>query len=321
MKALVCHGYDDSPGFLRIEEVPKPVPREDEVLVRIRAASLNAMDYHFMRMPRLLRLLTGPRRPRRTRCGVDLAGEVEAVGAKVTDFKVGDAVFGVSRGGTLAEYACAPQAKLAAKPESLSYEQAAALPAACITALQGLRDKGKLRPGQRVLINGAAGGVGSFAVQIGRWLGAEVTGVCSSRSVELVRSLGAARVVDYTREDFTQGAERYDFVFDLAGSRPLSACLRLLKPNGLYVGAGVTPGRWIAPLPRITQLFLWSRFSRRVAMFMARLTRQDLTTVGELAAEGKITPVLDRCHPLNEAPEAFRYLREQHARGKVVVTP
>jgi NADPH:quinone reductase-like Zn-dependent oxidoreductase len=293
-------------------------------LLKVRAASVNPLDWHFMRgTPYLGRLAFGLRKPRVTRPGVDVAGQVEAVGRNVTHFKPGDEVFGSGRG-AFAEYVCTPASKLAIKPGNMTFEQAASAPVAAYTALQGLRDKGKVLPGQKVLINGAAGGVGTFAVQIAKWLGAEVTGVCSTRNVDMVRSLGADRVIDYTREDFTQSAQRYDVIFDLVGNHPLSACRRILNPKGTYLGAGVLgamSGRWIGPLPRLLHTVVLSWFvSQKLVPFIAKSSQEDLTIMRELMESGKITPVIDKCYRLSETADAIRYLAEEHARGKVVIT-
>ncbi len=320
MKAIVYHRYG-GPEVLRCEEVEKPTPGDDEVLVRVRAAAVNPMDYGLMSGTYLMRLMTGLRRPKRTRPGADLAGEVEAVGRSVTRFRPGDAVFGVARG-AFAEYVCAPEDKLAVKPANISFEQAAAIPVAGSTALQGLRDKGRVQPGQKVLITGASGGVGTFAVQIAKALGAEVTAVCSTRSADLVRSIGADRVIDYTREDFTRSTTRYDLIFDAVGNRPLSACRRVMTPRGIFVPVGVRAGgRWIGPLPHLLRLLASRPLVRQtVAFFVARITPEDLHALAQLIEAGKVTPVVDRCYPLSEVPEAVRHLKEGHPCGKVVVT-
>jgi NADPH:quinone reductase-like Zn-dependent oxidoreductase len=320
MRAIVYRTYG-SPDVLKCEDIEKPTPGNDEVLIRIRAAAANPLDYHFMGGAYLIRLMTGLRRPKPTCPGADLAGEVEAVGRNVTRFKPGDAVFGVARG-TFAEYVCAPENRLALKTANLTFEQAAALPVAGLTALQGLRDKGRVQPGQKVLINGAAGGVGTFAVQVARSLGAEVTGVCSTRNVDLVRSIGADHVIDYTRDDFTRSAQRYDVIFDCVGNRPLSAHRRVMTPKGTFVPVGVRPGgRWIGPLPYLLKLVVSSWFvSQKVVFFVARVNGEELVALKELVEANKVTPVIDRRYTLSEAPEAIRYLKEGHARGKVVVT-
>jgi NADPH:quinone reductase-like Zn-dependent oxidoreductase len=320
MKAVVYHEYG-SPDVLRCEDVAKPTPGDDEVLIRIRAAAANPMDYHLMSGAYVMRPLTGLRKPKMTRPGADLAGEVEAVGRNVTRFQPGDAVFGGSRG-AFAEYVCAQENRLALKPVNLTFEQAATIPVAGLAALQGLRDKGRIQPGQKVLINGAAGGVGTFAVQIAKSLGADVTGVCSTRNVDLVRSIGADHVIDYTRDDFSRSAERYDLMFDCVGNRPLSACRRVMTPGGTFVAAGVrSGGRWVGPLPYLLRVLVSSWFvSQNVAFFVASIRADDLIALKELIEANKVTPVIDRRYRLNEAAEAIRYLREGHARGKVVIT-
>src|ERR1043166_2612608 len=320
MKAMVYRAYG-SPDVLRCEEVEKPTPGDAEVLIRIRAAAANPMDYRLMVGAYIMRLATGLRKPKPTRPGADLAGVVEAVGRNVTRFKPGDPVFGCARG-AFAEYVCAREDKLAVKPASLTFEQAAALPVAGLTALQGLRDKGRVRPGQKILINGAAGGVGTFAVQIAKALGGEVTGVCSTRNTDLVRSIGADHVSDYSSEDWTRNAQRYDVIFDVVGNRPLSAWRRVMTRRGIFVPVGVRAGgRWIGPLPHFLKLLVSSWFvSQKVAFFIARVNPEELDALKELIEANKVTPVIDRRYPLSETPEAFRYLKAGHARGKVVIT-
>ncbi len=322
MKAIVRCDYGP-PAALRLEDVERPAPGDDEVLVRVRAASVNPLDWHYMRgTPYFGRLDMGLRKPKSVRIGVDFAGTIESVGRNVTQFKPGDEVFG-GRTGAFAEYVTVRADRaVVVKPPGLTFEQAATLPIAAITALQGLRDRGKLQPGQKVLVNGASGGVGTFAVQIAKAMGAHVTGVCSTRNVELVRSLGADRVVDYTREDFTQGAERYDLILDNVGNRSLLECRRVLGPGGRYVMVGGPSGRWIDPLPRVLGAFVLSRFvSQEMGAFLAQLNKKDLATLGELAQAGKVKPVIDRRYPLRELPAAIEYLETGHARGKVVITP
>jgi NADPH:quinone reductase-like Zn-dependent oxidoreductase len=321
MKAIVYHNYGAPRDVLAVEEIEKPAPGDDEVLIRIRAAAANPMDYHLMSGAYLMRPMSGLGKPKMTRPGADLAGEVEAVGSNVTRFQPGDAVFGTARG-AFAEYVCAPENRLALKPANLTFEQAAAIPIAGVTALQGLRDKGRIQPGQRVLINGAAGGVGTFAVQIAKSFGADVTGVCSTRNVDFVRSIGADHVIDYTTEDFTRSVERYDLIFDCVGNRPLSACRRVLTPKGIFVAVGVRPGgRWIGPLPYVLNVLVSSWFvSQNVVFFLARISAGDLIVLKELIEANKVTPVIDRRYTLSEAPEAIRYLKEGHTRGKVVIT-
>jgi NADPH:quinone reductase-like Zn-dependent oxidoreductase len=319
MKAIIYHAYG-SPDVLHCEDVEKPSPGDDEVLIRVRAAAVNPMDCHLMSGAYILRPLTGLRKPKLTCPGADLAGEIEAVGRNVTRFQPGDPVFGAARR-AFAEYVCAPETRLAMKPANLTFEQAAALPVAGLTALQGLRDKGRVQPGQKVLINGAAGGVGTFAVQIAKSLGAEVTGVCSTKSVDLVRSIGADHAIDYTRDDFTRSAQRYDLIFDCVGNRPLSDCWRVMTRKGTYVPVGARPGgRWIGPLPRLLMVLLSSPFvSQNVVFFMARVNNEGLLALKELVEANKVKPVIDRTYALSDAAEAIRYVKDGHARGKVVV--
>jgi NADPH:quinone reductase-like Zn-dependent oxidoreductase len=321
MKAIVHHDYG-SPGVLRLEEVDKPVPDDNQILVRVRAASVNPLDWHFLRgSPYIARLQMGLVRPKETRLGVDLAGQVEAVGKNVTQFKPGDEVFGTEFG-AFAEYVCTDEKSLVLKPATITFEQAAAIPVAGATALQGLRDKGKIQAGQKVLINGAAGGVGTFAVQIAKSFGAEVTGVCSARNVEMVRSLGADRVIDYTKEDFTKGEQRYDLILDMIGNHSLSDCMRTLTPQGRLVIVGSTDkGNWLGPVSIMLRAAVLSRFaSHDVGAFLAHTTQKDLTIVGDLMQAGKVRSVIDRRYGLSDVPEAIGYLEEGHARGKVVVT-
>ncbi len=321
MKAIAYSHYG-SPDVLRLEDIEEPTAGDDEVLIRVRAASVNPFDWHLMRgTPYFLRMMAGLRRPKDTRLGVDVAGEVAAAGKNVTSFKAGDEVFGAGRG-ALAEYARIPASALVAKPYSVTFEQAAAAPLAALTALQGLRDEGQIQPGQRVLINGAAGGVGTFAVQIAKSFGADVTGVCSTRNVEMVRSIGADRVVDYTREDFTTSGRLYDLILDAVGNHSLLACRRALNPTGRYVAVGGQSSRWmIGFLARVIAAPVWSRFvSQRLSIVMTRPSQEDLATVRDLMAAGKVTPVIDRRYRLSEVPDAIRYLEEGHARGKVVIT-
>ncbi|MGB7593367.1 MAG: NAD(P)-dependent alcohol dehydrogenase [Terriglobia bacterium] len=320
MKAVVYYKYG-SPDVLKCEEIEKPTAGDNEVLIRVRAASVNPFDWHFMRgTPYMVRIMAGLRKPKDKRLGVDVAGQVEAVGRNVTQFKPGDEVFGACRG-ALAEYACTSESALVMKPDNVTFEQAASVPIAAFTALQGLRDKGHIQPGQKVLINGAAGGVGTFAVQIAKSFGAEVTGVCSTRNVDMVRSIGADRVIDYTQEDFTKSGQRYDLFFDCVGNHSLSACRRVLNPKGIYIVVGGPGGRWLGPLARMLKTLVLSRFvSQNLVMFLAKASKEDLTVMHELMKAGKVTPVIDKRYKLSEVPEAIRYLEEGHARGKVVIT-
>jgi NADPH:quinone reductase-like Zn-dependent oxidoreductase len=320
MKAVVYHGYG-SPDVLRCEEVAAPVPGDGEVLIRVHAASVNPLDWHLLRgTPYLGRVQFGLRKPKSTRLGADVAGRVEAVGRNVTGLRVGDEVFGACRG-AFAESVCTSESDVVLKPESVTFEQAAAAPVAGFTALQALRDKGRLRPGQTVLINGAGGGVGTFAVQIAKSLGADVTAVCGPGNVDRVRSIGADWVIDYTREDFTRGGQHYDLILDCVGNHPLSACRRALNPQGIYIIIGAPNGRWISPLPRVLQALVLSRLGdRTLTPFLARRNQKDLIILRDLMATGKVTPVIDRCYKLEEIPAAIRYLEEGHARGKIVVS-
>ena len=321
MKAIVYHDYG-SPNVLRFEEIEDPTATNDEVLIKVCAASVNPYDWHFMRgTPYVVRIVAGLRKPKATRLGADVAGQVEAVGRNITQFKPGDQVFGTCKG-AFAEYACASASTLVIKPDNVSFEQAACLPIAALTALQGLRDNGKVQPGQKVLINGASGGVGTFAVQIAKSFGADVTGVCSMRNVDMVRSIGADRVIDYTREDFTRNGQRYDLFFDCIGQHSLSVCRGLLNPKGIYVGAGGPSDRWmIGPIARLIKSFALSAFgSQKLGGLLAKANKEDLAILRELIHAGKVTPVIDRRYRLSEVPNAIRYLEEGHARGKVVIT-
>ncbi|MGB8475715.1 MAG: NAD(P)-dependent alcohol dehydrogenase [Candidatus Acidiferrum sp.] len=321
MKAIVYRRYG-SPDVLQYEETEKPAPGENEVLLRIRAASANPYDCHFMRgLPYFLRIAAGLRQPKHSRFGHDVAGQVEAVGRNVTRFKPGDEVFGSCRG-AFAEYACSPESKLVLKPANVTFEQAASVAIAALTALQVLRDKGHIQPGHQVLVNGAAGGVGTFAVQIAKSFGAEVTGVCSTRNLDMVPSIGADHVIDYTQQDFTKSAQRYDLLLDAIGNHSLLACRRVLNPKGIYAAVGGPSGPWmLAFLARLIAAPVLSWFvSQEMGMVGAKITKEDLATVGELMKTGKLTPVIDRRYSLREAPEAIRYLETGHARGKVVIT-
>ncbi|RPI93793.1 MAG: NAD(P)-dependent alcohol dehydrogenase [Chloroflexi bacterium] len=321
MKAIVYEKYG-LPDVLERKEIDKPVVAEDEVLVRIRASSVNPVDWYGMIGLYIARMGGGLRKPKDTRLGVDFAGVVEAVGGNVKQFRPGDEVYG-GRSGAFAEYiSIHEQRGIAPKPANLTFEQAAAVPVAALTALQGLRDHGQLQPGQKVLINGASGGVGTFAVQIARAFGAEVTGVCSTGNVDLVRSLGADHVIDYTREDFTRSGRRYDLFLDIAGSRSWSECKRVLNPRAIFViVGGPKANRWIGPLSHVIKLRLAAlRASQKVVFFIANLNKEDLVVMQELLEAGKVTPVIDKRYELSELPEAMRYLGEGHARGKVVIT-
>jgi NADPH:quinone reductase-like Zn-dependent oxidoreductase len=320
IKTVVQREYG-SPDILRIEEIPKPVPKDDQVLVHVRAASINPYDWHCMRgEPYIMRAGFGLFVPADTRFGVDCAGTIEAVGANVKRFHPGDEVFGGITG-SLAEYVCArEEGSLAIKPAVVTFEQAAALPIAAVTALQALRDKGQVRAGQRVLINGASGGVGTFAVQIAKSFGAVVTGVCSTKNVELVRSLGADEVIDYTREDFTEGTRRYDLLLDCVGNHSLSECRRVLEPEGMYVMIGGPAGRWIRPLNTAIAASVMSKFvSQRMVMIFAGMNREDLALLGDMMQSGVVKPVIDRRYEFGQIADAVRYLEEGHARGKVII--
>lgn len=323
MRAIVHEKYG-SPDVLELRAIDGPAITDDGVLVRVHAASVNPVDWHTLTgTPYLVRVQAGLRKPKSQVLGVDFAGTVEEVGGSVQQFQPGDEVFG-ARGGSLAEYVCVREERAVVhKPAGVTFEQAAAVPVAAISALQGLRDKGRVQPGQKVLINGASGGVGTFAVQIAKSFGAEVTGVCSTRNVDLVRSIGADHVIDYTREDFTQGGDRYDLMLDVAGSRSWSDCSRVLNEKATVVVVGGPKGnRWIGPLSQALKLRLGSvSDSRRVvAPFLARINKDDLGVLKDLLETGTVAPVIDRQYELSEAPDAFRYLGEGHARGKVVIT-
>ena len=319
MKAIV-YRKNGPPEVLTCEELEKPVPGDQEVLIKFHAAAVNPLDYHMMKGgPAIFRLLFGG--PKLKRPGVDCAGVVEAIGPAVAQFKVGDSVFGNCRG-AFAEYVTALESKLAPKPASVSFEDAAACPVAALTAFQGLRKHGKIQPGQNILINGASGGVGTFAVQFGRIFGARVTAVCSARNADLVRSIGADRVIDYGTEDFTQGTERYDLILDLAGNHPFAVCQRVLTPRGIHLGAGVLGG--LKSLPAmfggLIVSLVRSRFSsQKFVVFMAKANRGDLEFIGEMLASGKLKPVIDKRYSLVEVPEAMRYQGTWRARGKLVI--
>ncbi|MEK6274646.1 MAG: NAD(P)-dependent alcohol dehydrogenase [Actinomycetota bacterium] len=320
MKAIIHERYG-RPDVLELRDVEKPVLEDDQVLVRVHASSVNPVEWYGVTGPYFARIGNGFRRPKDTTVGADLAGRVEAVGKDVSAFEPGDDVYGTS-GGSWAEYAPAREEKLAPKPANVSFEEAAAVPIAALTALQALRDHGQVQPGQKVLINGASGGVGTYAVQIAKSFGAVVTAVCSTRNVEQARSLGADRVVDYTQEDFTKRGERHDLMLDIAGSRSFLACRRALTPEAtvVLIGGRMTY-RGLGPLPHLAGTILKSRFrSQAVKFFVAKITTEDLVVLKELLEAGTVRSVIDREYPLSEAPEALRYLGEGHARGKVVIT-
>jgi NADPH:quinone reductase-like Zn-dependent oxidoreductase len=321
MKAIVHPKYG-APDVLEPRDLDKPALTDDGVLVRVRASSVNPAEWYAVTgRPYVARPAMGLLRPKDAVLGADFAGIVEAVGRAVTDLRPGDAVFGGTSSGAFAEYVCVREA-VVPKPANLTFEQAAVVPTAAVTALQGLRDKGRIRPGQKVLVNGASGGVGTFAVQLAKAFGAEVTGVCSTRNVDLVRSLGADHVIDYTREDFTRRGQRYDLLLDVAGSRSWAECRRVLghKATLVLIG-GPKANRWLGPLGHLAGVRLASlRASQKVIFFVAKFNREDFVVLRELLEAGKVTPVIDRRYTLSELPEALRYLGEGHARGKVVIT-
>jgi NADPH:quinone reductase-like Zn-dependent oxidoreductase len=326
MKACVLRSYG-APECLEVTDVDTPAPAADEVLVRVRAASINPYDWHLMRgEPRIVRLMSGAiglRAPKIRILGCDIAGQVEAVGKDVTEFRPGDDVFALLEHGGFAQYVCAPERLVARKPDNLSYEEAAAVPMAAVTALIGLRDVARIEAGQHVLVNGASGGVGSFAVQLARALGARVDAVCSAANVDLVRSIGAEAVVDYAKEDFSRTGRRYDALLDIAGSRPASACLRAVERRGTLVLIGGPPGRWLQPAGHVFgSLAIGPFVSQRITIAdttTCKEKNQILTTLATLIEEGKITPVIARRYPFDEIREAVRYQEQGHAPGKVVV--
>ncbi len=322
MKAMVYYEFG-SPDVIQSVEIEKPVPGEKEVLVKVRAAALNPLDSHLMKgVPRLLQIIFKPPIPTKEKpgqIGRDVAGVVEAVGKDVREFKPGDEVFG-SAPGACAEYACASESKLVLKPANVTFEEAASAPVAAYTALQGLRDKAHIKPGDMVLINGAAGGVGTFAVQIAKADGAEVTAVCSSANLDLVRSIGADFAIDYEREDFTKSGKRYDILFDMVANHTLRSCSRVMTPNGTYLGGGMLGSNMGGLLVRMLGSPLRSKLSsQNFPIFMAKASQRDLATIAELMASGKVKPVIDRRYSLSEVPEAMRYLDTKHARGKLVI--
>jgi len=321
MLAIVNTTYG-SPDVLKLNDVEKPSPADDEVLINVHAASVNAADLHYLRAdPFLIRLMSGLLKPKNTILGADIAGRVEAVGKNVMQFQPGDEVFGDISGcgwGGFAEYVCAREDALVLKPANITFEQAAAVPMAAVTALQGLRNKGQIQSGQKVLVNGASGGVGTFAVQIAKSFGADVTGVCSTRNLDMVRSIGADRVIDYTREDFTQNEQRFDLILAANGYHSISDYQRALNPKGTYVTTG-------GSMAQVSQAMLqgpWISMtgSQKMGNMLARPNQKDLVFLKELLAAGNIVPVIDRHYPLRAVPEALWYLEEGHARGKVVIT-
>jgi len=320
MSAYVYRCYG-SPDVLTLEDVEKPKPAQGEVLVRVRAASVNPLDWHYMRgAPYLMRLGSGIGAPKDIRLGVDFAGTVEAVGENVSSFKVGDSVFG-ARTGAFGEYVLAPGDRAIAHiPQGVTFEQAAALPIAAITALQALRDKGGLRPGQKVLINGASGGVGTFAVQIAKSMGAEVHGVCSTRNVELVTSLGADKVWDYKNEDYTQSDERYDLIVDMVGNHSIGKNRRVMSADGKLVIVGGPSGNWIGPLKRPLAAMLLGPFvDQELVVLFARLRQDDLDDIAALVGNGEVRSVIDRRFSFEDVPAAIRYSEEGRARGKILI--
>jgi NADPH:quinone reductase-like Zn-dependent oxidoreductase len=324
MKAIVHCDY--GVANLKLEEIEKPTPADDQILVRVRAASVNPYDWHFVEgTPKIIRLMgIGLRKPKEIRLGVDFAGTVETVGKNVTQFKPGDEVFG-GREGAFSEYVCRRAVgSVASKPASITFEQAASLNIAGITALQAVRDRGKVQPGQKVLINGASGGVGTFAVQIAKSFGADITGVCSTRNVDLVRSLGADHVIDYTKEDFTKGDQKYDVILDNVANHSLSEFRHVLTPNGKYVmigGGGPTEQGVFGVMLRPLKAMVLSKFvDQQMGMMMADSNQKDLSLLAEMVESGKMKPVIDRTYKLSEVPAAIAYLEEGHARGKVVIT-
>jgi NADPH:quinone reductase-like Zn-dependent oxidoreductase len=323
MKAIVSCEY--GVGNLQLRELEKPAPMDNEVLVRVRAASINPVDGHMIRGSWLMRPMSGLRKPKNTRFGTDFSGIVEAIGKDVTNFKPGDEVFG-AKNGAVADYICVKADRATVmKPNNVTFEQAGSVAVAGLTALQGLRDKGHIQAGQKVLINGASGGVGTFAIQIAKAIGADVTGVCSTRNVDLVKSIGADRVIDYTKEDFTKTDQRYDMIYDLVGNHSFSERRNILKPNGICVlagvgGAGLHPGMWGRVLGNFATVFKSKFTSQKFVFYIAKLTKDDLNVLRDLMQSGKVAPVIDRTYKISETQDAVRYLEEGHARGKVVIT-
>ncbi len=323
MKAIVNCEY--GVGNLQLRELEKPSPNDNEVLVRVRAASINPVDGHLIRGSWMMRPMSGLRKPKNTRFGTDFAGTIEAVGKDVTNFKSGDEVFG-AKNGAVADYICVKADRaIVMKPSNITFEQAGSVGVAGVTALQGLRDKGHIQAGQKTLINGASGGVGTFAVQIAKAFGAEVTGVCSTRNVDLVKSIGADHVIDYTREDFTKTDQRYDMIYDLVGNHSFSERRQILTPNGICVlagigGAGFHPESEGRILGNFKTAFQSNFTSQKFVFYIAKLTKDDLTVLRDLMQSGKVAPVIDRTYKISETQDAVRYLEEGHARGKVVIT-
>jgi NADPH:quinone reductase-like Zn-dependent oxidoreductase len=321
MKAIVHRCYGE-PDILKLEDIAKPAVGNNEVLVKVHASAVNPLDYHYMHgTPYIMRLETGFGTPSNARAGVDFAGTVEAVGKDVKRFKPGDEVFG-GRTGAFAEYVNVREDRaVVAKPANVTFEQAAAVPIAALTALQALRDKGQIRPGQKVLINGASGGVGTFAVQIAKSYGAEVTGVCSTKNLDMVRSIGADYVIDYTKEDFTQGGKHYDLIVDTVGTHGLLEYTHVLNPNGIYVMVGAKVSKWISPLDLFVDVMVVRQFvSQKMSMMLAEFNPEDMAALADLLQSGKIKPVIDRTYKLSEVPDALRYLEQGHARGKVIIS-
>jgi NADPH:quinone reductase-like Zn-dependent oxidoreductase len=315
MKAMIYDEYG-SPGNLELGEIEIPAAMDDEVLVEVHAASVNWLDWHFLTgTPFLARFMAGLLKPKYKVLGIDMAGRVEAVGANVTQFQPGDEVFGSSSHGCFAEYVCVSEAGVAAKPANLTFEEAAAVPGAATPALQALRDQGGVQPGDKLLINGASGGVGKFAVQIARSFGAVVTGVCSTRNLDMVRSIGADQVIDYTEEDFTQSEQRYDLIFDTVAKRSFSDCIRVLNPEGIYITSEFSP--------LLVLEGLWKSMTGNVKMVPLPPkppSKSDLVFIKDLLEGGEVTPIIDRRYPLSEVPNALRHLEKGHAQGKIVIT-
>jgi NADPH:quinone reductase-like Zn-dependent oxidoreductase len=320
VKAIFRTTYG-SADILKLKETDKPVPKDNELLIKVCAAAVNPLDWHVLRgEPFLVRLMGfGLLKPKHQILGADMAGRVEAVGKNVTQFKAGDEIFGSSMGG-FAEYACIPENQAASKPATMTFEQAAAVPVAGLTALQALRNHGRIQEGQHVLINGASGGVGTFATQIAKALGAQVTGVCSGKNVEMVKSIGADHVIDYSKEDFWLGGKEYDLIVDNAAFQSIRKPLRVLKATGIYVGVGGSSSTLSILQSLIVNPLIARMKGRKVVSFMANVNQADLVFIKEFLEAGKVVPVTDRKYPLNETPEAIRYVEKGHARGKVIIT-